>query len=80
MEEFFTSNNILICMFGSVILFFYNRTDKKLDKVDARFDKVDAELKEIRKDIQGLDSRISRIEGGLWRIELSQHDRPASGE
>ena len=73
MEEFLTSHNILICLFGSIFAFWLNRIDKKFDKVDARFDKVDTELKEIRKDISGLDSRISRIEGPLWLTCSSLH-------
>ena len=66
MEEFLASHNILIGVFGSIILFWLTRMDKKFEKIDTRFDKIDAELREIRKDIQGLDSRISRLEGPLW--------------
>lgn len=50
---------------GAMIWFFYQRLEKKIDKVNERIDKVNERIDKLSEKVEDIDRRLCRIEGSL---------------
>ncbi len=54
-----------LIVIGYMVWFFYNRLDKKIDKMGERIDKMGERIDKLSEKVEDIDRRLCRIEGSL---------------